>query len=317
MRLIRVPHVFSFLAARSSGCIGECLAIRRAVIVGLLGFAVLCGAILMGRVDAHAQARWPSGSVSESIRRFGDTSEVKVISRGDTVVQATLDTQTCAVTASTNPAAPCYYCPENSRNNRCVSQSRSANITECNLNTDGACTTECKEDPDPPANRPVLTNNSGGGSTGSGTGCRVTGAAAHYSQCCFQYCLGQCQASGSPCGPWNPAPPSGGGGSNTTGPSSGGGSSPITCPTGYIVSADGRRCVSTTPSCPPGRRFDGNGHCVVNQPSGSGPRCPTGQVLNAQGNCVSQQPVPPTCWPCPNFIGCCRNGCAIDGKCRS
>jgi hypothetical protein len=308
MRLIRMPHVFSFLASRSSGCVGACFTLCRATSVGLLGFAVLCGAILMGQVDAHAQARWPDGSDSESIRAFVNRSDTVVRSEGAVVAQFGTDKTTCAVITSTNPAAPCYYCPEKSRNNRCVSQSRSANITACNLNTDGACTPECKEDPDHWANRPVVPNNSTttNASSGGGAACVFIGWANSPSQCCQDYCDGYCRRSGD-CSP--PPVSNGGGGAEIV--------VGTVCPQGYRLSDDGGRCVSTNPSCPRGYRFDGNGHCVVNQPSGSGPRCPTGQVLNAQGNCVSQQPVPPTCYQCVNFTGCCRTGCTSDGRCRS
>jgi hypothetical protein len=293
MRLIRVPHVFSFFAPRLSGCVGGCLAIRRATSVGLLGFAVLCGAILMGWVDAHAQAPWPSGPDSESIRAFGGTSEVTVISGGDIVAKSSIYTQTCAHATSKNPVAPCYRCPQKALGRRCVKTRSPAEIATCEVNTDGACTPECEEDSDHPANRPVVLNNrppsppapSGGGG-GGGARCRVTGAAAHYSQCCFNYCLGQCQVPGSPCGPWNPPPSNGGSSNNPSGPSSG------TSGGGGISGG------------------------------GSTGQCPAEQVRNPQGQCVSLQPPQPL----PSFCfyqcqgRCCTTpglGCTPNGGCSS
>lgn len=307
MRLIRVPHVFSDFVPRSSGRVGGCFAICRVTSVGLLGFVALCGAILMGRVDAHAQAQWPSGSGSESIRAFRDTSEKNVTYQGVTIAETETNTKTCAHTTLKDPAPPCYYCSSRPTNSRCVKDSSAANNRACELNTNGACTPECEEDPDHLANRPVVPNNGTTTDTSNGGGgavCISIGWANSSSQCCHDYCDGHCRRSGD-CSP--PRVSNVGGDAAIVGGT--------VCPRGYRLSVDGGRCVSINPSCPPGYGFNRNGHCVVNQPSGSGPRCPTGQVLNAQGNCVSQQPVPPTCYQCANYTACCPRPCTPDGRC--
>ena len=302
MRLIRVPHVFSFFAPRLSGCVGGCLAICRATIVGLLRFAVLCGAILMGRVDAHAQAPWPSGPVNVNIRAFGNTSE-KVSLGGVVVAESRTATETCARTTLKDPAAPCYYCPKKSANKRCVKTRSPAEIATCEVNTDGACTPKCEEDPEHLANRPVVPNNrppgpaaQSGGSGGGGARCRVTGAAAHYSQCCQDYCHGRCQASGSPCGPWNPPPSNGGSVSNSSGPGTGSGGG--------------------TQPCPPGTVRQTSGVCVSPPP----PPCPPGTVRTTSGVCVSPPPPPPPptprqCEVCAFGAVCCFSRCNPNGGC--
>ena len=302
MRLIRVPHVFSDFVPRSSGRVGACFTLCRATSVGLLGFVALCGAILMGQVDAHAQAQWPSGPGNESIRAFRGTSEVTVISGGDIVAKSSINTQTCAHATSKNPAEPCYYCPKKARGSRCVKQPSSAERATCVLNTDGACTTDCNENRDHPANRLVVPNNSTTNNTsnGGGTSCIANGWAS-FTSCCpgSDYCYGYCRPRGSCSGPTS----SNGGGSANPVSNGAGGSENVVgllCPPGYRISDNGKRCVSTNPSCPPGYRFDGNGYCVLISPPS--------QPAN---------PSQPTCWPCPNFTGCCPNGCTIDGKCRS
>jgi hypothetical protein len=256
----------------------------------------------MGQVDAHAQARWPDGSDSESIRAFGNRSDTVVRSKGAVVAQSGTDNIKCAVTTSTNPAAPCYYCPEKARGSRCAKQPSSAERATCVLNTDGACTTDCNENRDHPANRLVVPNNSTTNNTsnGGGTSCIVNGWAS-FTSCCpgSDYCDGYCRLRGSCSGPTS----SNGGGSANPVSNGAGGSENLVgllCPPGYRISDNGKRCVSTNPSCPPEHRFDGNGYCVLISPP-------------SQPSNSSQ----PTCWPCPSVTECCRKGCTIDGKCRS